>query len=169
MVVAEFFFGCGPLNRPYYNRDVGGYYLATPGKTPTATSPYIDDLSSEGKRLKKIVESWLGVGYSFGGQSRSGIDCSGFVRQIFSEAYSIRLPHNSGAMFTMGKSVTKAKLQAGDIVFFKRVGFINHAGVYIGNNYFIHSSTSVGVAYSTLDAPYFSDHYAGARRMSGIN
>lgn len=159
---------CGPLVRPSYNRDAGCYVMPSSSLTPTAIAPSLPDMGRDAGRLRKVAESWLGVPYDFGGQSRSGIDCSGFVRQIFSEAFGIRLPHNSSAIHSLGKPVDRDALKPGDIVFFKNFGFIDHSGIYMGKGYFIHSASSVGVAYSTLDAPYFREHYAGARRMPGI-
>src|SRR4051812_7858347 len=169
--------GCaGPIVRPYYNREAGAYVSPTPNLTPTAVVP--EELSSasfswgansEGKsdaNLKKIAESYLGVPYSSGGQSRAGMDCSGFIRQVFEEAFGQQLPHSSAKVFRMGKRVEKSDLRPGDLVFFKNHGAIDHSGIYMGANYFIHSASSVGVAYSTLDAPYFNSHYAGARRLS---
>ncbi len=173
LISSVLFWGCGPTVRPYFMRSVGGYVMPDASRTPTAKAPILSAawLSSEQGRssshLRKVAESYLGTPYDWGGQSRSGIDCSGFVRQVFSETFGIKLPHNSSAMFNLGKEVEKDELQPGDIVFFKSWGYIDHSGIYMGNNCFIHSTSSVGVAYSTLDAPYFSSHFAGARRMMG--
>jgi cell wall-associated NlpC family hydrolase len=157
------------LVRPYYNRDLGGYLRPDPSLTPTALVP--DELRGAdlgNARLRQVAESYLGVPYSFGGQSRSGMDCSGFIRQVYSEAQGLRLPHSSGGMFGMGRRVARADLKPGDLVFFRQMGFIDHSGIYMGRNYFIHSSSSVGVAYSALSAPYFGSHYAGARRLADM-
>ncbi|MDB5102345.1 MAG: glycoside hydrolase [Fibrobacteres bacterium] len=155
---------CGPLVRPWYNRDVGGYVQPDPSATPTPEVPKALE-ETDADRLRRTAESYLGVPYSFGGQSRSGMDCSGFIRQVFSEVYGLDLPHNSSRMFRKGTPVTRAHLKPGDLVFFKNLGFIDHGGIYMGDNYFIHSSSSVGVGYSALNAPYFGEHYAGARRL----
>jgi cell wall-associated NlpC family hydrolase len=158
---------CGPLVRPYYNRDAGGYLMPDPSQTPTPAVPAsLKGRSADPGGLRKAAEAYLGVPYRFGGQSRNGMDCSGFIRQVFSEAYGMDLPHNSSAMFRRGEPVRRADLREGDLVFFKNLGFIDHAGIYMGSGYFIHSATSVGVAYSALDAPYFGEHYAGARRLA---
>lgn len=148
---------------------MGGYLQPDPATTPTATIPeplknagYQDD---EDRGLRRTADSWLGVPYRFGGQSRSGIDCSGFVRQIFADVYGMQLPHNSSAMYKLGKPVSRSELKPGDLVFFRQMGYIDHSGIYMGGNWFIHSATSVGVSYSALNAPYFGDHYAGARRL----
>jgi len=47
-------------------------------------------------------------------------------------------------------------------VFFRRN---NHVGVYIGNNQFMHASTSQGVTISSLDEDYWSRTYTQSRRV----
>lgn len=168
LVSALLISACGPAPRPYYVRSAGAYVMPTASRTPTAAVP--KDLppapkGGEGARLRKIAEGYLGVPYRFAGQSRSGMDCSGFLRQVFAEAYNLDLPHSSRGIFGLGSPVDRSDLKIGDVVFFKSLGFIDHSGIYMGNNYFIHSATSVGVSYSSLDAPYFVDHYAGAKRI----
>jgi cell wall-associated NlpC family hydrolase len=171
LTLALFFSACAPIVRPYYVRDAGGYVTPTPAMTPTALVP--EELASvtfsdDDDRLRKVAESYLGVPYRFGGRSKSGMDCSGFVGQVFSEAYGVKLPRSSRSIYKTGAPVAKSALKPGDLVFFRSLGYIDHSGIYMGANYFIHSATSVGVSYSALDAPYFRDHYAGARRMSAI-
>ena len=157
---------CGPLVRPWYNRDMGGYMQPDPSTTPTPLVPNaLKGSKSDDDRLRRAAEAYLGVPYSFGGQSRSGMDCSGFIRQVFAEVYGLQLPHNSSGIYRRGKPVSRSELRPGDVVFFKNLGFIDHGGIYMGKNYFIHSASSVGVAYSALNAPYFGEHYAGARRL----
>lgn len=174
---------CAPKARPYYNRQAGGYVTPDPSQTPTAAvpealahAPYGDTAAGDSgaapgaepgmARLRKAAEAYLGVPYRFGGQSRWGMDCSGFIGTVFEEVYGIKLPRSSRGMFRIGEPVARADLRPGDLVFFKNMGYIDHSGIYMGENYFIHSATSVGVSYSTLDAPYFGTHYAGARRLN---
>jgi cell wall-associated NlpC family hydrolase len=158
---------CGPLVRPYYNRNAGGYVMPDPSQTPTPLVPTALKGGATGNdALRKVAEGYLGVPYRFGGQSRGGMDCSGFIRQVFAEAFGSDLPHSSAALYRRGRAVERAELETGDLVFFANLGFIDHAGIYMGKGYFIHAATSVGVAYSALDAPYFGEHYAGARRLA---
>lgn len=156
--------GCGPLVRPHYNRNAGAYIMPDPSLTPTAVVPPALKAASP-DALRRAAESYLGVPYRFGGQSRAGMDCSGFIRQVFQEVHGMRLPRSSSAIYGFGEPVSKSDLRPGDLVFFKNLGFIDHSGIYMGKGYFIHSATSVGVSYSALNAPYFGDHYAGARRI----
>lgn len=152
--------------RPYYSRKNGGY-LTPDGRNASLQVSPRDLRTTEGSasKLRKVAESYLGVPYRFGGQSRRGFDCSGFVRQVFQEAFGIALPHHSASIAGHGDAVSKGDLKPGDVVLFKSFGFVNHSGIYMGNGWFIHSQSGQGVVYTKLDAPYFGSHYAGARRI----
>lgn len=158
---------CSPGPRPYYMRNVGGYVTPSAHLTPVAAVP--SDLPAAGdtrvSRLRRAAEAYLGTPHVLGGQTRKGMDCSGFIRQVFAETYGMDLPRSSRDQFKAGREIPRDELRPGDLVFFRKGGVIDHSGIYMGHNYFIHSASSVGVAYSTLDAPYFGSRYAGARRM----
>lgn len=153
--------------RPFYKRNAGGYVvpdgrIASMEVPPqNLKAPHSDNL----QRLRQVAESYLGVRYRYGGQSRSGMDCSGFVRQAYAEALGIALPHQSASIAGLGESVSRSDLEIGDVVLFKNLLFIDHSGIYMGQNWFIHSQSGQGVVYTRLDAPYFGSHYAGARRF----
>jgi murein DD-endopeptidase / murein LD-carboxypeptidase len=155
------------LPRPYYARNSGEYITPDGRNTSLEVSPPDLGKATEGdiSNLRKVAENYLGVRYRFGGQSRSGMDCSGFVRQSFQEALGVKLPHSSAAMASLGTEVARDDIKPGDILLFKNHFFIDHAAIYMGQNWFIHSQSGLGVVYTQLDAPYFGEHYAGARRL----
>ncbi|MGK0699801.1 C40 family peptidase [Priestia flexa] len=41
----------------------------------------------------------------------------------------------------------------------------SHAGIYMGNNQFLHSSSSKGVSVASLKDSYWSKRYIGAKRI----
>ena len=45
--------------------------------------------------LEKLAKSWIGTRYLYGGSSKSGTDCSGYVMQVYKGHYDISLPHNA--------------------------------------------------------------------------
>jgi cell wall-associated NlpC family hydrolase len=118
-------------------------------------------------RLKRIADSYLGTRYKSGGMSRSGVDCSGFVCLVFKALNEARLPRSSGKQWKLGRLVSPREARLGDFVFFRGglFGMVNHVGIYMGDNSFIHASTSSGVIYSTLDDQYYKKHFAGIRRV----
>ena len=95
-----------------------------------------------------------------------GFDCSGFVEYVLETVMRKRVPtYNLSAAVTVmqqttgiynagypgelnAKKVTRANLQPGDILFFtcaadgSVTSSIGHCGIYLGNNEFVHSTTS---------------------------
>lgn len=122
-------------------------------------------LTANQRTIIQTAYSFLGVPYRWGGTSANGMDCSAFVQRCFSSV-GIRLPRTAREQFQCGMPVAVAQLQPGDRVYFQnKDGTITHTGIYIGEGYFIHSSSSrKGVAVSRLDEPMYARMYAGARR-----
>ncbi len=118
-------------------------------------------------KLQKAVSSYLGVRYKYGGMSREGLDCSGFVSLVYKEVYGMSLPRSSGKQWKEGRIVPPATAVPGDLIFFRGGMFngINHVGIYMGGNRFVHASSSNGVIYSTMTDPYYSRRFAAIRRM----
>lgn len=112
------------------------------------------------ENIIKSAEKYIGTPY--GGE----FDCSGYVKKVFSEN-GIELPRSSKSQYEHGDSVEKADLQKGDLVFFNTSGSgISHVGIYIGDNKFIHSSSSKGVSISKLNDPYYwGSRYVGAAKV----
>lgn len=116
-------------------------------------------------RLMDQYASWKGVRYRLGGSTKSGIDCSGFVQRTFREQFGLELPRSTYEQQEMGKSVDRTKLRTGDLVLFRAGSTGRHVGIYIGNNQFVHASTSSGVTISSMDEPYWKRRYNEARRV----
>lgn len=116
-------------------------------------------------RLMNQYASWKGVRYRLGGSTRKGIDCSAFVQRTFREQFGLELPRSTSGQQDTGKSVSRAKLRTGDLVLFHAGSTGRHIGIYIGNNQFVHASTSSGVMISNLDEPYWKKRYNEARRV----
>jgi len=85
---------------------------------------------------------------------------------VFSH-HGFNLPHSSRSQATLGSAVSKAELQAGDLVFFKTGGSkrINHVGIFIGEGKFIHASTNRGITIDTVNSGTYNQCYCGARRV----
>ena len=119
------------------------------------------------QQLIRTALMYRGSRYARGGTSRGGFDCSGFTRYVFAK-YGIRLPHSSAAQSRIGKPVSRGSLQPGDLVFFNRTyrRGVSHVGIYVGDGKFVHASThGRGVRVDSLNQPYYTPRYCGARRM----
>ncbi|WFF42442.1 hypothetical protein EVC62_13510 [Salinicola endophyticus] len=128
-------------------------------RQPSSVSPTIirEALLDEHQR-------WVGTPYVLGGNGRHGIDCSALMQHVFTEAFSLELPRTTEEQVQEGSRVSRSDLKAGDLIFFRPPGPYNHVGVYVGNGYFLHASTSQGVKLSRLDNVYWKRYYWQARR-----
>lgn len=119
--------------------------------------------------LYKEVESWLGTPYKYGGQSKSGTDCSGLVVEVYKKVYGKKLYRSSYEIYEKNcKHIKKKDLKEGDLVFFitsKKGKRINHVGIYLKDNKFVHSSTKKGVIITDLSEDYYVKHFVGAGRV----
>jgi lipoprotein Spr len=81
-------------------------------------------------------------------------------------AYGIKISRQAQDQYDQGEKVLRSRLQPGNLVFFAehRGQEISHAGIYLGDNKFIHASESEGVIISNLDEEHYSARYAGACR-----
>ena len=130
---------------------------------PSSRSPFF---RGDPNSLFKEAYRYLGVPYHWGGNTHSGIDCSGFIRNIFS-VNGYTLPRVSRDQLAYGLAVSGDRLEPGDRLYFgnRSTQYITHTGLYLGNGYFIHSSSSRhGVAVSHLNEDLFQRIYICARR-----
>ncbi|THG86070.1 NlpC/P60 family protein [Pseudomonas sp. A-1] len=132
----------------------------------------LDDKPYELPALSNLLVrgfSLIGTPYRFGGTSTStGFDCSGFIGYLFREEAGIKLPRSTREMIKMpAPKVARHDLQPGDLIFFANRGRVNHAGIYIGDGEFIHSSStrSGGVRVDKLSSDYWNSRYLMAKRV----
>jgi cell wall-associated NlpC family hydrolase len=129
-----------------------GYPYVWAGEYPTRNSPY-------------------------GTQAAGGFDCSGFVFYVMKMHFDYPITVNERGAHDMAARakprIARQKLQCGDLIFFgpkgpkSSVGSIYHAGLYLGDGWFIHSTGSTdGVTLSSLDSSsYYKSYFAWGRRV----
>lgn len=120
--------------------------------------------TSSDNSMMDEIESWMGTPYVYGGESRSGVDCSAFTRALY-QSINIEIPRTASQQAAAAETVNPPTLQFGDLIFFNTSGSgISHVGIYIGNGFFAHSSSSRGVVRESLSKQYYADRIVSVGR-----
>lgn len=153
-----------------------------PAQTDESDEQQYRDLAGDKNyQLPELADSVLELGfklvgtpYRYGGSStRTGFDCSGFVGFLFRKEAGIDLPRSTREMINLdAPKVARSDLEPGDVVFFNNRGRgrVTHAGIYIGNDRFIHSASrrSGGVRVDSLDSDYWRTSFMQAKRVLAL-
>ena len=143
------------------------------GKIGYMSSSYLGTLGEGGgytQSADTVIKSamqHLGKSYLWGAEGPNSFDCSGFTQYVFKNVVGINLPRVSREQSKFGTAVSKSNLQKGDLLFFDtdRNGSVNHVGIYISNNEFIHASSGARkVVISQLNS-FYNSTYINARRV----
>ena len=139
-----------------------------PAKKTVAKAPAIKtpvkkaSNTATSSQLINNAKALIGTPYKFGGSTKSGFDCSGFVQYVFNQSGK-SISRSTLTQFAESTKVTTP--QAGDLVFFAgtyRAG-ISHVGIYIGNNQFIHAGGSKTEIVS-MNNSYWKKHFHSYKR-----
>lgn len=124
-----------------------------------------DDSGLGGRRGDVVVKglAQIGTPYRYGGATPAkGFDCSGLTYYAHHEA-GLSIPRTAAAQHRASKPVSRDRLQAGDMVFFKTGPTAYHVGLMVDSKRFVHASTSRSqVRIDHLDTPYWRARYLGA-------
>jgi hypothetical protein len=96
--------------------------------------------------VKQIGMMFMNTPYLWGGRSVFGIDCSGFVQQVF-RYFNIHLPRDAYQQAALGMDIGfLAETQCGDLAYFdNQDGKITHVGMLLNTNTIIHASGRVRI------------------------
>lgn len=141
------------------------------GVTGFVSAPYLSNtpaVSNVATQAASDAYNYLGCSYAYGSTGPNSFDCSGFTSFLYKKQ-GIALPRTSSEQGSAGVYIEKSELTAGDLVFFSNRSDrrINHVGIYVGNNEFIHASTSGrGVVKDNLYEDYYVRNFVTARRVA---
>lgn len=107
------------------------------------------------KNIIAYAKSYLGKPYVYGATGPNGFDCSGLLYRVFGDN-GISVPRSSRDYGSFGRTVSLSEAKPGDVISFARKGGrIHHVGIYIGDEKFIHSASSVGVTITSIYDKYW--------------
>lgn len=152
----------------------GSTYLnAVPDGLASTTNSYSSGMSNAEKLEYAIylAQGALGCPYVYGATGPSKFDCSGLTCYIF-KAVGVKLErtaYNQGYDDSYAKIEGWQNLKRGDVVFFNTISdsdLSDHAGIYIGEGYFIHASSGAHkVVVSNLTTGYYGRVFSWGRRI----
>ena len=116
--------------------------------------------------LLKTARSYIGVPYQFGGATPKAFDCSGYLQYVFAKN-GINIPRTADEQYKLGlRTKSSQQLVPGDLVFFTTYeAGASHCGIYLGEDKFIHASSSKGVRVDTLKDDYWAPRYLGGKHI----
>ncbi len=150
--------------------------ISFPRAVPAVEKDIQSPLSIAGltdEEFETRIKQYVGIPYRRGGTSTNGMDCSGFVKRIYERLFGIDLPHGSLAQFRFPdlEKIDTREMQTGDLIFFSngRKKRVDHVGVYLSDNRFIHASSSNGIKVSSLNNRYWKKRVVGSKRYALMN
>jgi cell wall-associated NlpC family hydrolase len=150
--------GCGTLPR-------SGGTAATAGEArPSAAEPL--PVSDRAREVVMFALGLIETGYRFGGKNpEAGLDCSGMVSYVFSNAAGIRLSGSAADIARQGHPVDAGEMRPGDLVFFNTLNRSHsHVGIYVGDGRFVHAPSGQGkVRTDYLTQGWFAGRFEEAR------
>lgn len=132
-----------------------------------SSTPAVKDskASLPGHQAALIALEQVGSPYRYGGSTPAGFDCSGLVHYSYKSA-GVTVPRSTSQLWSAARTVEREDLQAGDLLFFSIEGKMQHVGLYLGEERFVHapqSGRSVSVA--SLDSPFYQSALLRAGRI----
>jgi cell wall-associated NlpC family hydrolase len=120
---------------------IGNYTLSYSGKIQNPETAVFTE-----EAIKSVSMLYLNTGYLWGGRSVFGIDCSGFVQQVF-RFFNKHLPRDAYQQAEQGEVVGfLQEVKCGDLAFFdNEEGKITHVGLLFDEKTIIHSSGKVRI------------------------
>lgn len=112
------------------------------------------------------ARSYIGVPYAFGGTTPKAFDCSGYLQYVFAQN-GINIPRTADEQYKLGLRTSSSKqLVPGDLVFFTTYEpGASHCGIYLGEDQFIHASSSRGVRVDALTDDYWAPRFLGGKHI----
>ena len=93
-------------------------------------------------QLVAYAKQFVGGRYRYGGTSlQNGVDCSGFVMNIFGH-FGISTGRDSRTQAANSRAISLSEIQPGDLLFYSSGGRIDHVAIYIGDGLIVHAANA---------------------------
>ena len=139
----------------------------------------VDEISSMRQNFINYSLTLCGIPYVLGSEDPAvGLDCSSFVRYSAKNGVNVDLPRTAQEQYNSVLRIVASEREPGDLLFFRSYGKISHVGIYLGlyegdgdfngKELFINAVSEgprTGVIISSLDAPYWKNHYSSSGRF----
>lgn len=108
----------------------------------------------------------VGTPYRYGGNTpQGGFDCSGLIAYVFNASTGLTPPRTVSRLQTWGQAVSRPQARTGDLVLFAQRNEVTHAGIYVGDDRFVHAPSAGGeVRLDHLNSAYWSRQQVQFRR-----
>ena len=138
------------------------------GGTTTPTTPSPTPSSQKGDEIVAYAKEFLGIPYKYGSNGPSSYDCSAFTVTVYKH-FGRNLNRSAAGQYNNGTVIDQSQMQPGDLLLWRAYGsssIASHVGIYIGNNQYIHASSSAGCV-TINDLSYGSNvrYLVGVRRI----
>lgn len=118
--------------------------------------------------LLSVAKNFLHTPYYWGGRTSRGIDCSGFVQNVFS-VFGIQLPRDAYQQVELGDPIAFEDAQVGDLAFFtNEKGRVTHVGIITEPGKIIHASERVRIDHIDEEGIWRSDQQRHSHQLSSI-
>ena len=138
------------------------------GGTAPPTIPSTAPTSQKGDEIVAYAKEFLGVPYRYGANGPSSYDCSAFTYTVYKH-FGRNLNRSAAGQYNNGTVVDQSQMQPGDLLLWRAYGsssIASHVGIYIGNNQYIHASSSAGcVTINDLSYGSSTRYLVGVRRI----
>ena len=126
----------------------------------------VADVRNRGDALANFALTLRGTRYRYGGATREGMDCSGLVFYAHRH-FGLTVPRTSSDQAEEAESIKPRKLEPGDLVFFRIDSRkINHVGIYIGKQRFVHApGAGKPVTINSLEEEFYAKTFESAGRF----
>ncbi len=132
----------------------GQYVIFTAStETPSETKPSAPEKPSTpaentdlGAQVVAYAKKFLGIPYVYGANGPSAYDCSSFTQAVYKK-FGYSLNRSAAGQYENGTAIELSQIQPGDLILWRAYDSsktATHVGIYIGNNMYIHASSTGG-------------------------